>query len=84
MLNLLISTIVFFIAAWYFNRYLDEQEIAKGMTRGVLVFVLASLLSWGSGAVLDWIQVKMDGPQTTAQPSGDLSQLLNAARQAQP
>lgn len=53
MLNLVISTIVFFIAAWYFNRYLDEQEITKGMTRGVFVFVLASLVSWGP--VLPWI-----------------------------
>jgi hypothetical protein len=49
MLNLIISTIVFFIAVWYLNRSLDEQEIAKGMTRSVLVFVLASLVSWVRG-----------------------------------
>lgn len=65
MLNLIISTIVFFIAAWYLNRYLDDQGIAKGMTRGVLVFVLASLVSWGSGAALDWAQVKIGRSQAT-------------------
>lgn len=53
--GLIISTIVFFIAAWHLNRYLDEHEIAKGMTRGVLVFALASLVSWGSSALTDWL-----------------------------
>lgn len=84
MLNLITSTIVFFIAAWYFNRYLDEQGIPKGMTRGVLVFTLAALVSWGSGALVDWAQVKIEGPQAAAHTSGDLSQLLKAAGQAQP
>lgn len=82
--NLIISTIVFIIAAWYIHRYLDEQGIPKGMTRGILVFALASLVSWGAGEVVDWTQVKIEGPQAAAQNSGDLSQLLKAAAQAQP
>lgn len=84
MLNLLISTIVFFIAAWYLNRYLDEHEIAKGMTRGVLVFVLASLASWGSAEIVDWLQVKIDGPQTKVVSPADLSGLLKGNVQEQP
>jgi len=84
MLNLIISSIVFFIAAWFANRYLDEQEIAKGMTRGVLVFVLASLVSWGAGELVNWAQIKIEGPQAAAQTSGDLSQLLKAVGQPQP
>lgn len=84
MLNLIISTLVFFVAAWYLNRYLDGQGISKGMTRGVLVLVLASLVSWGAGEMVDWAQVKIEGPQAAAQTSGDLSQLLKAAGQAQP
>jgi hypothetical protein len=84
MLNLIISTIVFFVAAWFANRYLDEQEIAKGMTRGVLVFVLASLVSWGAGEIVDRAQLKIEGPQAAAQTSGDLSRILKAAVQAQP
>jgi hypothetical protein len=84
MLNLIISTIVFFIAAWFANRYLDAQGIPKGMTRGVLVLVLASLVSWGAGEMVDWAQVKIEGPQAAAQTSGDLSQLLKAVGQPQP
>ena len=84
MLNLIISTIVFFVAAWFANRYLDEQGIPKGMTRGVLVLVLASLVSWGAGEMVDWAQVKIEGPQAATQTSGDLSQLLKAVGQPQP
>lgn len=84
MLNLIISTIVFFVAAWFANRYLDEQEIARGMTRGVVVFVLASLVSWGAGEMVDWTQVRIEGPQAAAQDSVDLSGLLKAAGQQQP
>ena len=77
MLNLVISTLVFFIAAWYIRRYLDEQGIDKGLTRSVLVFSLASLVSWGAGEAVDWTQ----GPQAATHTSGDLSQLLKAASQ---
>ena len=84
MLSLIISTIVFFVAAWYLNRYLDLQELPKGMTRGVLVFVLAALVSWGAGEILDWAQVKIGGPQASAPTPGDLTQLLKAIGQQQP
>jgi hypothetical protein len=84
MLNLIISTIVFFVAAWFANRYLDAQGIPKGMTRGVLVFVLASLVSWGAAEMVDWTQVKIEGPQAATQNPGDLSQLLKAVGQPRP
>jgi hypothetical protein len=60
MWNLIISTFVFFISAWYLNRFLDEQGIPKGMTRGILVFVLASLAAWGTGELADWSQATLD------------------------
>ncbi|GAO36028.1 hypothetical protein SCT_1426 [Sulfuricella sp. T08] len=84
MWNLIISTIVFFIAAWAIRRYLDEHEIPNGMTRGILVFVFASLVSWGAGEAVDWTQGKTGEPQAAAQTSADLSQLLKAVSQAQP
>jgi len=84
MWNLIISTIVFFVAAWYIRRYLDKQGIPKGMTRGLMVFVLASLVSWGAGEVADWAQEKIEGPQPEAKTLDDLSQQLKAALQAQP
>jgi predicted PurR-regulated permease PerM len=74
MWNIIISTIVFFIAAWYIRRYLDEQGIPKGMSRSLMVFVVAFAVSWGSGEAVDWLV----GTQPAAQPSGDLSQLLKA------
>jgi hypothetical protein len=83
MWNLIISTIIFFIAAWHAHRYLDKQEIPKGMTRGILVFLVASLVSWGVGEMVDWTQEKIEGPQIAAQGSVDLSQLLKAVTQPQ-
>lgn len=79
MWNLIISTIVFFIAAWYINRYLDEQGIPRGLTRGMLALALASLVSWGAGEFVDWTQ----GPQQAAQTSGDLAQLPKTVSGAQ-
>lgn len=81
MTSLIISTIVFFIAAWFAKRWLDEQGIPKGMTRSVVVLVLASMVSWGAGDVVDWTQVKIEGPQAAAQNSVNLSQLLKTVSQ---
>ena len=84
MSNLVISTIVFFVAAWYLHRYLEDQGIPKGMTRKFLVFAVASLISWGAGEAVDWFQGKPDVPQPQAQTPGDLSQLLKAIGQGKP
>ena len=84
MLNLIISTLAFFAAAWYINRYLDDQQTGKGMTRGALVFALASLVSFGSGALVNWVDVKIEGPQPASLATGDLTQLLQAVQQAKP
>jgi uncharacterized protein (DUF486 family) len=77
MWNLIISTLVFIAAAWYLHLYLDKQGIPKGMSRKLLVFVLASIVSWGAGEIVDWIQ----GPQATAQAASDPMQLLKALGQ---
>lgn len=53
MLSIIVSTLAFFVAAWYLNRYLNEQEIAEGMTRRILVLVLASVVSSAVGMGLD-------------------------------
>ena len=82
--NLIVSTIVFFIAVWYARRYLDEHGLPKGVTRGMLVIVIASLASCGAGEVVDWAQQKMEGSQPAAQTAGDLSQLLKEVGLVQP
>ena len=80
--NLVISTIVFVIAVWYIRRYLEEQGIPKGMTRGLLVFILAYMVSWGAGTAVDWFQEKIEGPQPAAQTSDDLLRLMKEVEQA--
>lgn len=84
MWNMVISTLAFVISAWYLRRYLDEQGIPKGMTRTLLVLVLAYVVSWSAGGAVDWIQAKMEGPQQAAHNQNDLSQMLKAAGQGQP
>jgi hypothetical protein len=81
MWNLIISTFAFILAAWYARRWLDEQGIPHGMTRGILVFALASIVSWGAGEAVDWTHDKIEGPQHTAQAPSEINQLLNAAGQ---
>ena len=76
MWNIIISTIVFIIAAWYIRRLLDAYGIPKGIARGLVVFVLAYVVSWVSGEVVDWAQEKIYGPQPVSQTSEDLNQLL--------
>jgi 4-amino-4-deoxy-L-arabinose transferase-like glycosyltransferase len=77
MWNLVIFTIVFFAAAWYIHRYLDEQGIPKGTTRGILVLVVASLLSWGAGYFVDMAVGKPESSQAVTK-SG-VAQLMKAA-----
>jgi hypothetical protein len=79
MWNIIISTIVFIIAAWYFHRLLDAQGIPKGMVRGLVVFVLAYVVSWGSGELVDWAREKMYGPEPVSQTQKELTELLNAS-----
>jgi hypothetical protein len=76
MWNLIVSTLVFFIVAWYIHRYLNEQGVPKGTTRGILVFMISSLVSWGAGGITDWAQEKIEGPRPAVQTPNDLSQLL--------
>ncbi len=83
MWNLVISTVVFFVAAWYIHRYLDEQGIPKGPTRGILVLVIASLLSWGAGYFVDMTQEKT--ADAKAVTSTGVTQLMkDAGGQASP
>jgi hypothetical protein len=53
MLSLLLSTIAFFAAAFWFKRYLDENDINHGMTRNIVVFVFATVVSLIVSAVVD-------------------------------
>jgi hypothetical protein len=78
--NIVVSTIVFFIVAWYLNRLLNDQDIPKGMTRSLSVFLLAYMVSWGSGVLVDWMQ----GAQPKVDSKQDISQLLKQMSSEKP
>ncbi len=69
--ELIIPSVVFLAAAWYFHRHLDEQDMPKGLTRGILVFTLASVASFAAGAAVSWIEGKMTKPAHAAPAPGD-------------
>ena len=51
--SLLASTIVFFVASYFIKRWMEENDIPKGVTRGVTIFVLALALAYGVGWLVD-------------------------------
>jgi hypothetical protein len=53
--NIVVSTIAFFVASYFIKRWMDENDIPKGMTRSVTIFVLAVAVSYGVGWVVDHI-----------------------------
>lgn len=55
MLSLVISTIVYFIAAFFIKRQFDEMDIPKGMTRSIVIFVLAAAVSYGVAYVVELV-----------------------------
>lgn len=74
--NILISTLVFFIASWRIRRYLDEMSIPKGMTRATVIIVFAYLAAWLSGSAVDYLHDKIFGVPKPVETSQEVSKLL--------
>ncbi|HLQ00850.1 MAG TPA: hypothetical protein VK143_00970 [Burkholderiales bacterium] len=55
MLSLVISTIAFFAASYFIKRYLDEIDLPKTMTRGLVIFVLALAVAYVVALAVDWV-----------------------------
>jgi VIT1/CCC1 family predicted Fe2+/Mn2+ transporter len=53
--SLLVSTVVFFVASYFIKRWMEENDIPKGMTRGITIFTLAVALAYGAGWLVDRI-----------------------------
>lgn len=79
--NLIISTIVFSIAAKYIGSHLHNRGIPEGRKRSLWVLGLASLLSWGAGEAADWTQERIEGQQPATQASVEPSQLMREVDQ---
>lgn len=46
MLSIILSTVAFFVSSYYLKRYLEDMGLPKSMTRGVLIFSIALLISY--------------------------------------
>jgi hypothetical protein len=53
MLALVVSTIAFFVAAFFIKRRLEEMDIPAGLTRNALVFSLSLALSYVVALIVD-------------------------------
>lgn len=71
--SLLLSTIVFFVAAWYARRFLLEQDIQKGFTLNVVVFTIATVASFGADKIAGWIGNKIEGEKSAVQASAPVA-----------
>ena len=76
MLSFVLSTLAFFAAAFWIKRYLEEQGIEQGMTRNILVFVLATGVSFAVAAGVDMFDDK-----PAAEQHGEMTQLLKQLAQ---
>ena len=53
MLSIVISTIAFFVFGYFIKRWADDNDIPKGMTRSISVFVVALALAYGVAWLVD-------------------------------
>jgi VIT1/CCC1 family predicted Fe2+/Mn2+ transporter len=55
MLSLVLSTVAFFVASYFTKRWLDEMDIPKTMTRSIVIFVAAAVVSYGVAFIVEWV-----------------------------
>ena len=55
MRSLVVSAIVYFVAAFFIKRQFEAMDIPRGMTRSVMTFCLALLAAYVAAAALDWL-----------------------------
>ena len=55
MLSIVLSTVAFFVARYYVNRYLDDIDVPKTFTRGAVAFCAALLVAYAVAYFVDWL-----------------------------
>lgn len=55
MTSIVVSTIAYFVAAFYIKRYLVDMGIPKGVTRGMVIFIGAAAISYGVAYLVDLV-----------------------------
>ena len=51
--SLLVSTVAFFVAGYYTKRWLEDNDIPQGMTRGALIFAIGLAAAYGASWIVD-------------------------------
>jgi len=51
--SLIVSTLAFFVASYFIKRWMDDNDIPRGMTRSATIFVLALGVSYGIGWLVE-------------------------------
>ena len=51
--SLIVSTIAFFAASYFIKRWMDDNDIPKGMTRNATIFSLALAVAYGASWLVD-------------------------------
>lgn len=51
--SIIVSTIAFFVASYFIKRWMDDNDIPKGMTRNATIFALALAVSYGASWLVD-------------------------------
>jgi len=54
MLSLVLSTVAFFVASYFIQRYLVDMGIPKSMTRSLVIFCLALAIAYGVAFIVEW------------------------------
>lgn len=55
MRGLVISTVAYFAATFFLKRKLDEMDVPRGMTRSIVIFVLAMGAAYGAAFLADLV-----------------------------
>ena len=55
MLGIVASTIAFFVFGYFLKRWADDNDIPRGMTRNISLFVVALALSYAVAWLVDKI-----------------------------
>ena len=53
--SLIVSTIAFFVASYFFKQWCDQQDVPKGMTRSIMIFAVAAAVSYGVAYLVDLV-----------------------------
>lgn len=53
--SLAASTAAFFAASYFTKRWLEDNDIPQGVTRGALIFSIALAAAYGAGWLVDHI-----------------------------